>query len=67
MKVSEYRASSGLASYMDGKEMVVLFEKLILQRSHLFKKFLPLLLELEKTLLQRTIFVARFICRRRKA
>lgn len=48
---------------MDGKKVVILLEKLILQGGHFFKKLLPFLLELEKTFLQFTIFVARFICR----
>jgi hypothetical protein len=52
---------NGFASYMDGKELVILLEKLILQGGNFFKKLLPLLLELEKALLQFTIFVARFI------
>ena len=48
---------------MDGQEFVILLEKLTLQGSNLFKKFLPFLLELEKALLQFTIFLARFICK----
>ena len=52
-----------VSSYMNGKELMILLEKLILQGGYFFKKLLPFLLELQKTLLQFTIFMARFICR----